>query len=87
MTPTLLGQEKRTFFLTFGAKYEIETHPYFAEASPHGWVTIRARNYEEARQIAFNRLGKYWCWIYESSSFDSSPYPLGELAVFEGDDD
>jgi len=69
------------WFVTFGMRYAHETHPYFPDAHPDGWVVIEADTYEEARRIAVRRLGPFWAFVYgEDDPPSPELFPRGELA-------
>jgi hypothetical protein len=74
------------FRVTFGIQYRTEAHPTFPAAHPSGWVTIMAPDETAAREVAFERLGKAWAFIYQDgwpgwpAAGLYSRFPLGELA-------
>ncbi len=70
--------------LTFGQKFRTETHDRFGAAHPDGWVTILARDYDQARLIAVEALGTAWSGLYPAGEVDESLFPLGELLRLNG---
>ena len=69
----------KNFYVTFGIKYESVVHPKVDYADPGGYVLIRAKSYEEAREKAFKELGQFWAGLYDSNNMDFSYYPKGVL--------
>lgn len=78
----------KKYIITFGQKYRFERHPYLPKAHPDGYVTIFAREENEARikaaQLCGTNEGKYafYAFLYDAEDFDYSLYPLGELARY-----
>lgn len=72
------------YYITFGFQYPREPPPTFPEAHHDGWVTIVADNAPQAREIAFREFGRHWSFMYEPAEIDTSYYPKGELARFDG---
>lgn len=54
----------KTFFLTFGQEHRhVLKSMYFDKDCI---VQIEAKDYDEARKVAFMVFGKGWAWLYES---------------------
>ena len=58
-----------TFYLTFGEKYPWR----------HGWVEVRAVNYDMARTKVEAIFGNQWGWIYDEEKFDKSVFLAGRI--------
>jgi hypothetical protein len=71
------------WYVTFGQQYSRETHPHASWVHPDGWMRIVADNSGEARRMAFSILDREWSNLLSEDEFDSSFYPLGELARAE----
>lgn len=69
------------FYLTFGQRWRTEQHPTYDRATPDGWVTIVARDFEEAREGGFLRFGENFAMIYAKADFQPDEFPLGELSI------
>lgn len=69
------------FVVVFSEKYADETHPFFPQAHPLGYLVIEAPSWDHARVIAVQRLGRAWSFIFPMHSFDRKLYFIkGELA-------
>jgi hypothetical protein len=67
--PSFPGNEKQTFYISFGGKSPFRD----------GWVELKASNYACARQAAFDSLGDQWANIYTEEKFDRSYFPAGKI--------
>ncbi len=65
----------QTFYLTVGARYASEKHPFGLH--PSGWVEISAASYSDAREFAFKTFGQQWAGLYDAATFDRSYHPNG----------
>jgi hypothetical protein len=52
---------------------------------PDGWATIVAETWEQARRIAFDRLGAAWSFLYVPAEFRyiGRDLPHGEFARYD----
>jgi hypothetical protein len=74
----------QNFYLTFGVQYPEVPHPTWDKAHKDGWVTIEARDMDEAEHVAALYFGQYFSFVYAAPNFNEEDmkrrfYPLGEL--------
>ena len=88
-----LSQAAVPFRMSFGFRFANEPHPVFPQAHPHGWLTIWASDYEQARSAAWHLFQGAWCDLYSPETWDEMaadigwnwPFgQLGELQVVPG---
>jgi len=78
------------FYLTFGVQYPGVPHPTWAGADKDGWVTIEARDYDAARELAVAHFKTHWSMLYPAEHFPEEYnkrkyYPKGQLALLTAD--
>lgn len=71
----------RDYFLTVGQRYRTEFHPMGLH--PDGWMRIRAKDMNQAREKAFAAMGIQFAFIYKVEEFSFHLHPRGELGVIE----
>lgn len=67
------------FRVTFGDIYRNNKHPKVGWAHPDGYVTVEAKDEDEARLKIFALLGPHWAFLWPAEEFDTKIFPLGEL--------
>lgn len=73
----------KEFFLTFGQRYHLETHPSGLNVHPDGYFIIEAISYDEARDVVIARFGTGWSNLLGSDTFEASYYSKGCLGRFK----
>lgn len=53
------------FRITFGVKYDYETHPFLPDVTSKHYVTVIADDPKQARQITLNMIGRYFAADYQ----------------------
>jgi len=69
--------------ITFGQRYPREPHPTFPQAHKDGYLTVVARDSEDARTQTNDALGPRWAAAYPPGFLDDHWVPLGELGRLE----
>ena len=67
------------FFLTFGVMYRHETHPFWEQAHPDGWLLVLAPDEDAARLVVRRYIGNKYAFIYPEDRFQRKWHPMGEL--------
>ncbi len=60
----------QTFYLTFGQR-----------GLRDGWVTIHARDYDDARGFVEEEYGQKWSNLYTEQDWDPSYFPAGSFGI------
>lgn len=71
------------FMITFGSRWAHKVHPAFPAAHPEGWVTVLARDSEQARLVAVESLAGEYSFIWPEIDFRPAQFPRGELGVID----
>ena len=78
------------FYLTFGVQYPGVPHPTWAGADKDGWVTIEARDYDAALELANAHFGRHYSQVIPANHFPEEfnkrkYFPKGQLALLTAD--
>lgn len=70
------------YAITFGQKYNQDTHPIIPTVTGYSYLLINADNEDDARRLVVEKLGNAWAFMYEVNDdfwSDVSQFGLHEV--------